>query len=50
MRLIIKFPTRGRSNKFLYILKKYIDLLDDKSTKIIVTCDDDDDDMKQEHV
>jgi hypothetical protein len=50
MRLIIKFPTRGRSNKFLYILKKYIDLLDDKSTKIIVTCDNDDDDMKQEHV
>lgn len=50
MKLVIKFPTRGRSSKFLLALKKYIDYLDDKSTQIIVTCDNDDEDMKQPHI
>jgi len=50
MKLLIKFPTRGRSNKFLSVLKKYVDFLDDKTTKIIVTCDNDDVDMNQPHV
>lgn len=50
MKLVIKFPTRGRSSKFLLTLKKYIDYLDDKSTQIIVTCDNDDEDMKQPHI
>lgn len=50
MKLLIKFPTRGRSNKFLKVLKKYNDLLEDKSTKIIVSCDNDDKDMNQTHV
>lgn len=50
MKLVIKFPTRGRSNKFLLVLKKYIDYLDDKTTQIIVTCDNDDEDMKQPHI
>jgi len=50
MKLVIKFPTRGRSNKFLGILKKYVDFLDDKTTQIIVTCDIDDVDMNQPHV
>ena len=31
MKLIIKFPTRNRPNKFLLVLKKYIDLLEDKT-------------------
>lgn len=50
MKFLIKFPTRGRSNKFLNVLKKYIEFLDDKTTKIIVTCDIDDLDMNQPHV
>ena len=50
MKLLIKFPTRGRSHKFLNVLKKYIDLLDDKSTQIIISCDNDDNDMKQDFV
>jgi hypothetical protein len=32
------------------VLKKYVDFLDDKTTKIIVTCDIDDVDMNQPHV
>jgi len=50
MKLVIKFPTRGRSSKFLFAIKQYIDYLDDKSTQIIVTCDNDDEDMKQPHI
>lgn len=50
MKILIKFPTRGRSNKFLNVLKKYYDFLDDKTTKIIVSCDTDDVDMNQPHV
>ena len=50
MKLVIKFPTRGRSNKFLSVLKKYVNFLDDKTTQIIVTCDIDDVDMNQPHV
>lgn len=42
MRLLIKFPTRNRPNKFLKVLNKYISYLDDKTTKIIVSCDIDD--------
>jgi hypothetical protein len=50
MKLLIKFPTRGRSNKFLNVLRKYYDFLDDKTTKIIITCDIDDVDMNQLHI
>lgn len=50
MKLLIKFPTRGRSNKFLNVLRKYYDFLDDKTTKIIITCDIDDVDMNQPHI
>tara|TARA_R110001592_G_scaffold64252_1_gene197557 strand:+ start:183 stop:842 length:660 start_codon:yes stop_codon:yes gene_type:complete len=50
MKLVIKFPTRGRSNKFLSVIKKYQQLLDDKTTEIVVTCDNDDVDMNQPHV
>jgi hypothetical protein len=50
MKLLIKFPTRGRPNKFLETLTRYIDYLDDKSTQIIVTCDNDDESMKQEDI
>jgi hypothetical protein len=50
MNLLIKFPTRGRPNKFLFALNKYIKLMDDKSTKIIVTCDNDDETMKEDFI
>ena len=47
MNLIIKFPTRGRADKFLNVLNRYIEFMDDKTTKIIVSCDNDDETMKQ---
>jgi hypothetical protein len=50
MKLLIKFPTRNRPEKFLKALDKYCRFLSDKSTKIIVTCDNDDESMKQEYV
>lgn len=42
MKLLIKFPTRNRPNKFLGVLNTYVRLLDDKDTRIIVSCDSDD--------
>ena len=50
MKLLIKFPTRVRAQKFLNVLNKYIRFLDDKTTPIIVSCDDDDSSMKEEFV
>lgn len=50
MRLLIKFPTRNRPNKFLKVLDTYVRNLDDKTTKIIVSCDLDDDTMTEEHI
>jgi len=48
MKLLIKFPTRNRPNKFLKVLDTYVKNLDDKNTKIIVTCDLDDVTMTEE--
>lgn len=43
MKLRIKFPTRGRPEKFFNVLDKYVDFLDDKENyEIIVSCDNDD--------
>ena len=50
MKLLIKFPTRNRPNKFLKVLNTYVRNLDDKTTKIIVSCDLDDDTMTEEHI
>ena len=50
MNLVIKFPTRGRADKFLNVLNRYIEFMDDKSTKIIVSCDNDDETMKKSYV
>lgn len=50
MNLIIKFPTRNRPLKFLSVLKTYINFLDDKNTKIIVSCDVDDISMSEDYV
>ena len=50
MELVIKFPTRGRPEKFLNVLKKYYNFLDDKNTTFIVSCDSDDESMQQDYV
>lgn len=50
MKLLIKFPTRNRPNKFVQTLERYIEFLDDKTTKIIVTCDNDDLTMKEPYI
>ena len=42
MKLLIKFPTRNRPEKFIQSLNRYIDYLEDKSTKILISCDSDD--------
>jgi hypothetical protein len=50
MNLLIKFPTRNRVSNFLFVLNKYISLLDDKSTRVIVSSDNDDETMREEYV
>jgi hypothetical protein len=46
MKILIKFPTRGRKNKFLNVLKKYYDMCEDKeNTHFLITLDDDDFEM-----
>ena len=50
MNLLIKFPTRVRARKFLKVLSTYVRLLDDKTTRIVVSCDDDDVSMKEDFV
>ena len=51
MKLLIKFPTRNRPEKFLNVLRKYVDYLNNKNNyEIIISCDDDDESMKQDYV
>lgn len=50
MKLLIKFPTRNRPYKFLKVLSKYAEYLDDKSTEIIVSCDLDDPSMNEDYI
>lgn len=46
MRLLIKFPTRSRPNKFFEVLDKYIKLLDEpENTSFLISCDEDDNTM-----
>jgi len=46
MKLLIKFPTRGRKSKFFEVLYKYIDLLDDvNNTYFLIALDKDDKEM-----
>lgn len=51
MKLLIKFPTRGRSDKFFNVLDKYYNHLDDlDNTRFVITCDLDDSDMNTPEV
>ena len=45
MKLLIKFPTRNRPDKFLHVLEAYINNMEDKSTNIIISADSDDETM-----
>lgn len=51
MKLLIKFPTRNRREKFFEVLDIYYDLLQDiNSTKFVITCDEDDLSMNNDEV
>lgn len=46
MKLLIKFPTRGRKNKFLLVLKKYVNLLSgENDVHFLISLDEDDGEM-----
>jgi hypothetical protein len=49
MKILIKFPTRGRKHKFFNTFKKYYDLCDDiNNIKFIISIDSDDESMTSE--
>jgi hypothetical protein len=51
MKLLIKFPTRNRKNKFFKVLKQYQNLCEDiENTQFLITLDNDDDDMNSSEV
>jgi len=50
MKLLIKFPTRNRPDKFLHVLDMYVRNLDDKTTSIIVSADNDDESMTNDFI
>ena len=51
MKLLIKFPTRGRKQKFFEVFNQYQNLCEDlDNTYFLVTLDNDDEDMKLSEV
>jgi hypothetical protein len=51
MKLLIKFPTRNRKNKFFKVLKQYQNLCEDiENTFFLITLDNDDESMKSSEV
>jgi len=51
MKLLIKFPTRNRKNKFFKVLKQYQNLCEDiENTFFLITLDEDDESMKPSEV
>ena len=51
MKLLIKFPTRNRKNKFFTVLKQYQRLCEDiENTFFLITLDNDDDEMNSPEV
>jgi hypothetical protein len=50
MKLVIKFPTRNRPEKFTKTLDKYVRFMDDKSNEIIITCDLNDSSMNNDDI
>ncbi len=50
MKLLVKFPTRGRKTKFLSVLKKYYDLCEDKENiHFLISLDENDVEMNNQH-
>jgi hypothetical protein len=46
MKLLIKFPTRSRKNKFFKVLRQYQNLCEDlDNTYFLITLDNDDESM-----
>ncbi len=50
LKLLVKFPTRGRPKKFLALLARYYSLLRGNNFEFIVSCDLDDDTMNNAEV
>lgn len=50
MRLLIKFPTRGRKDKFFTTLNKYVENITEKETSFLVSLDSDDNSMNNPEV
>lgn len=51
MRLLVKFPTRNRKDKFINTLKKYQDLCEDlENTSFLITLDNDDSTMELKEI
>ena len=51
MKILIKFPTRGRKDKFLSTLQKYYDLCKDiNNTMFLISLDEDDTEMNNDEV
>lgn len=49
MKILVKFPTRGRKNKFFNTLKKYHNLCDDSNNvKFLISLDSDDTEMNND--
>jgi len=51
MKILIKFPTRNRREKFFEVLQKYYDFaLDKKNIEFLITLDEDDESMNNDNV
>ena len=50
MKLLIKFPTRGRKDKFFTTLNKYVENITEKKTSFLVSLDSDDNSMNNPEV
>ena len=49
-KLLVKFPTRGRPQKFFYVLTLYYQYLKGKHFEFVISCDEDDETMNNETV
>ena len=49
-KLLIKFPTRGRPQKFFYVLTLYYRFMRGKHYEFVISCDEDDETMNNEMI
>ena len=50
LKLLIKFPTKSRPDKFFFMLEKYYALLRDVNFEFVISCDVDDESMNTPEV